>query len=229
MSENLIKYHRNRQMNHQDEGRVITTYYKYNGKHSTYVFFVNDNTNLYVETSFGSIVIPFADVACLTRLACLAKLYIYYIISLQLTPIQSNIYYCNIGHKGVYKEMRNWYILTNICWNSQHLSFGDYCYFKENPLEIALTTCADDDVRDAFLHRLNNECDDPYKICDWLINYETNLIEKELYQNEVIVKDEKNTYALLQIVKNHYNINEDVILKIYHYIVFDENRINELI
>jgi hypothetical protein len=60
----------------------------------------------------------------------------------------------------------------------------------------------------------------------YAIGYETNLIDKELYQNEEIIKDEKNTYSLLQIVKKHFNINEDIILKIYQHIVFDSYDIN---
>ena len=196
------------------EARVITTYYKYNGNHSTFVFFVNDNHNIYVETPFGSIVIP------LTSLTDFTKLHVYYIISSQLTPIQSNIYYCDHGYKGLYKEMRNWYILTNICWKSQYMSFGDYCYFKENPYAIDLTYCDTEDTVKGFMNRFN-ELDDPYKICDWLINYETNLIERELYQNEEIINDEKNRYSLLQIVKDHYNLNEDIMLKIYQYMVFE--------
>lgn len=200
------------------EARVITTYYKYNGNHSTFVFFVNDNHNIYVETQFGSIVIPFDSLTDFT------KLHVYYIISLQLTPIQSNIYYCDHGYKGIYKEMRKWYILTNICWKSQYMSFGDYCYFKENPYAIDLTHCDTEDTVKAFMNRFNMN-DDPYKICDWLINYETNLIERELYQNEEIINDEKNKYSLLQIVKDHYNLNEDIILKIYQYMVFEEHPI----
>ena len=90
MSYKLQRYHRIRSVERTMDGRIITTYYKYNGKNSTYVFFVNDSTNLYVETQFGSIVIPFADCAKFAKFACL---YVYYIISLQLTPIQSNIYY----------------------------------------------------------------------------------------------------------------------------------------
>lgn len=222
MPDNLKKYHWNRVMECEaKEERLLSTYYKYNGKSSTYIFFVNDNTNLYVETPFGSIVIPFEECG---KSAKYASLYLYYVISLQLTPIQSNIYYCSEGYKGQYKESRNWYILSNICWKSQYMSFGDYCYFKENPLDIALTTCATADVCDAFLSKIENEYDYPCKICDWLINYETNLIERELIQNEIIVKDEKNTYALLQIIKNHFKINEDVILKIYQFIVFDSDR-----
>ena len=78
-------------------------------------------------------------------------------------------------------------------------------------------------------HPENYEYECPYILCDWLINYEANLIERELFQIEVIVKDEKNTYALLQIIKNHYKINEDVILKIYEYIVFDSDRYDIMI
>lgn len=221
----MTKYHRNYinicEMSEVREARVITTYYKYNGNHSTFVFFVNDNHNIYVETQFGSIVIPFDR---LNSLDSLRKLHVYYIISLQLTPIQSNIYYCDHGYKGLYKEMRKWYILTNICWKSQYMSFGDYCYFKENPYAIDLTQCDTEDNVKAFMNRFNMN-DDPYKICDWLINYETNLIERELYQNEEIINDEKNKYSLLQIVKDHYNLNEDIILKIYQYMVFEEHPI----
>jgi len=220
MTTSLQEYHRNYiNICEMKENKVISTYYKYKGSHSTYVFFVNDNTNLYVETQFGSVIIPYVDIREY------AKLYVYYIISLQLTPIQSNIYYDDRGHKGVYKEIRNWYILTNICWKSQYMSFGDYCYFKENPYDIALSHCTSKDIVSNFLYQFN-EYEDPYKICDWLIHYETNLIEKELYQNEEIIKDEKNTYSLLKIVKKHFKINEDIILKIYQHIVFDSYDIN---
>lgn len=229
MTDNLTKYRRNYinicEMSEVREARVITTYYKYNGNHSTFVFFVNDNHNIYVETPFGSIVIPFDRLDRLTSLTDFTKLRVYYIISLQLTPIQSNIYYCDRGCNGLYKEWRNWYILTNICWKSQYMSFGDYCYFKENPYAIDLTQCDTEDTVKAFMNRFN-ELDDPYKICDWLINYETSLIERELYQNEEIINDENNRYSLLQIVKDHYNLNEDIMLKIYQYMVFEEdNRI----
>jgi hypothetical protein len=105
------------------------------------------------------------------------------------------------------------------------MSFGDYCYFKENPYDIALTHCTSMDIVSKFLYQFN-EYEDPYKICDWLINYETSLIEKELYQNEEIIKDEKNNYSLLQIVKKYFKINEDIMLKIYQHIVFDSYDIN---
>jgi len=147
---------------------------------------------------------------------------VYYIISLQLTPTNnSKIYYSDIGYKGVYKEKRNWYILSNICWKSSHLSFGDYCYFKENPLNINLSVCDTDVKIGNMLDLLNNNYEDPYKICDWLINHEINFIEKELYQNEQIVNDEKMLYERLQIVKRYFAINEDIVLKIYEYIVYD--------
>lgn len=223
MPTSLKKYHRNYiNICEMKDKREISTYYKYKDKHSTYVFFVNDNNNIYVETPFGSLVIPY------NNLRDYGKLYVYYIISLQLTPIQSHIYYCDHGYKGLYKENRKWYILTNICWKSQYMSFGDYCYFTENPYDIALTYCSPSDAVDNFLYQLNEnvELEDPYKICDWLINYETNLIEKELYQNEEIIKNEKNTYLLLLIIKKHFKINEDIILKIYQHIVFDSNDIN---
>jgi hypothetical protein len=102
------------------------------------------------------------------------------------------------------------------------MSFGDYCYFTDNPYDIALTHSSPCDTVATFIDRLN-EMEDPFKICDWLINYETNLISNELYQNEEIIEDEKNTYSLLQIVKKHFNINEDIILKIYQHIVFEDS------
>lgn len=230
MPYSLKQFHRNYikicEMSEEHRARAITTYYKYNGKQSTFVFFVNDNHNIYVETQFGSIVIPFDSLGSLTGFT---KLYVYYIISLQLTPIQSNIYYCDHGYKGLYKELRKWYILTNICWKSQYMSFGDYCYFKENPYDIDLTHCDTEDTVNAFMYRFNinndNEHGCPYKVCNWLINYETSLIERELYQNEEIINDEKNSYSLLQIVKDHFNINDDIMLKIYQYIVFEEHPI----
>jgi hypothetical protein len=102
------------------------------------------------------------------------------------------------------------------------MSFGDYCYFKENPLNINLSAC-DTDVKIGKLLNLFNNCnyEEPYKICDWLINYEINVIGKELYQNELIINGEKMLYERLQIVKRHFGINEDIVLKIYEYIVYD--------
>jgi hypothetical protein len=104
------------------------------------------------------------------------------------------------------------------------MSFGDYCYFKENPLNIKLSVC-DTDVKIGNMLDLLNNCnyEDPYKICDWLINHELNFIEKELYQNEQIVNGEKMLYERLQIVKRHFAINEDIVLKIYEYIVYDSS------
>jgi len=146
----------------------------------------------------------------------------YYIISQQLTPTNnSKVYYSDIGYKGVYKERRNWYILSNIFWKSLYISFGDYCYFKENPLNINLSVCDTKNNIENFLNLFNDDYEDPYKICDWLINHEINVINRELYQNEHIVNDEKMLYERLQIVKRHFAINEDIVLKIYEYIVYD--------
>lgn len=229
MPSSLLKYHRNNiSSSEANHPRTITAYYSYYGKHphsppynaykpsGSYVLFVADNKNIYIETQQVSIVIPYAD------LKKYPKLYVYYIISLQLTPSNSKVYYSDIGYKGVYKELRNWYILSNICWKSLYMSFGDYCYFKENPLNINLSVCDTDAKIGDMLDLLNNcNYEDPYKICDWLINHEINVINRELYQNEQIVNDEKMLYERLQIVKRHFAINEDIVLKIYEYIVYD--------
>jgi hypothetical protein len=243
MPSSLLKYRRNNIPHSGDSGdndartRVITAFYSFRGssgshRHSanpsgyatayaganssSYVLFVSNNENIYIETQSVSIVIQNAD------LKKYPKLYAYYIISLQLTPNNSKVYYSDIGYKGVYKEKRYWYILSNICWKSSHLSFGDYCYFKENPLNINLSVCDTKNTLDDFLDLFNNcNYEDPYKICDWLINHEINVINRELYQNEQIVNDEKMLYERLQIVKRHFAMNEDIILKIYEYIVYD--------
>jgi hypothetical protein len=249
MPSSLLKYHRNNIPHSDDSGdsdansRNITAFYSYGGSGATsrrhsanasgyataytgayspanssyYVLFVASSKNIYIETQSVSIVIPYTD------LPKYNKLYVYYIISLQLTPTSnSKVYYSDIGYKGVYKEKRYWYILSNICWKSSHLSFGDYCYFKENPLNINLSVCDTYVKIDDFLDLFNNRnYEDPYKICDWLINHEINVINRELYQNEQIVNDEKMLYERLQIVKRHFAINEDIVLKIYDYIVYD--------
>lgn len=248
MPSSLLKYHRNNIPHSSDSDantRNITAFYSFRGsgsssgshRHSanpsgyatayagayspanssSYVLFVSNNENIYIETQSVSIVIQNAD------LKKYPKLYVYYIISLQLTPNNSKIYYSDIGYKGVYKELRNWYILSNICWKSLYMSFGDYCYFKENPLNINLSVCDTDVKIGDMLKLLNNDYEDPYKICDWLINHEINVIEKELYQNEQIVNGEKMLYERLQIIKRHFAINEDIILKIYEYIVYDSS------
>ena len=233
MSSSLIQYHRNK--NHSDnisrDTRTITAFYSYSDKqqHSSspsgsYILFVrdggsgSDEGNIYIETQSVSVVIPYKD------LPKYNKLYVYYIISVILTPDNTNTYYCDKGYKGIYKEMRYWYILTSICWKSLYMSFGDYCYFKENPLSINLSACDRVDKIGNFLDLFNNGYyvyDDPYEICDWVINYETNVVERELYQNELIVNREKMLYELLQIVKRRFAMNEDIVLKIYEYIVFD--------
>lgn len=236
MPSSLLKYHRNNiphSSNSSDANtRNITAFYsfrggsgssgssgshRYSANSSTYMLFVSNHKNIYIETQQVSIVIPYAD------LKKYPKLYVYFIISLQLTPSNSKVYYSDIGYKGVYKEKRNWYILSNICWKSLYMSFGDYCYFKENPLNIKLSVCDTDAKIGNMLDLLNNDYEDPYKICDWLINHEINVINRELYQNEQIVNDEKMLYERLQIVKRHFAINEDIVLKIYEYIVYDSS------
>jgi hypothetical protein len=242
MPSSLVKYRRNNIGNGWANSRTITAFYSYNssggssgsgGSHrhsayasgyasayasvysSSYVLFVADSKNIYIETQSVSVVILNTD------LPKYRKLYMYYIISQQLTPSNTKVYYSDIGYKGVYKEKRNWYILSNICWRSSYMSFGDYCYFKENPLNINLSVCDTKNTLDDFLDLFNGDYEEPYKICDWLINYEINVIGKELYQNELIVNGEKMLYERLQIVKRHFGINEDIILKIYDYIVYD--------
>jgi hypothetical protein len=147
MSSSLLKYYRNN-IPHSGSSdastRVITAFYSFRGgssrRHSanasayttanssSYVFFVSNNENIYIETQSVSIVIPNAD------LPKYRKLYMYYIISQQLTPTNnSKVYYSDIGYKGVYKEKRNWYILSNIFWKSLYISFGDYCYLRRTP------------------------------------------------------------------------------------------------
>ena len=173
MPSSLIQYHRNNinNINIQDNNyrntRELSAYYSYNGTKSTYVLFIHDhnNKNIYIETQSASIIIPFKE------LYKYNKLHVYYIISLQLTAEQSKIYYCKIGYKGVYKEKRNWYILTNICWKTACLSYGDYCYFKESPTTVNINTCSFIDAIDRFCSIFNNIEQNPYKISYWLINY----------------------------------------------------------
>jgi hypothetical protein len=227
MPSSLIQYHRNNinNINIQDNNyrntRELSAYYSYNGTKSTYVLFIHDhnNKNIYIETQSVSIIIPYKE------LYKYNKLHVYYIISLQLTPRNSTIYYCDIGYKGIYKEFRKWYILSNICWKSRYISFGDYCYFMGNPLHIDLSVCDTNYTIEGFLDLFNNNeiTEDPYKICDWLINHEINVIANELYQNKLIVNYEKTQFELLQIVKKHFAINDDIIFKIYEYIVFNVN------
>jgi len=221
MPSSLIQYHRNNINIRENNSRYITAYYSYNAKNSTYVLFIReDNGNIYIETQSESIIIPYKE------LHKYDKLHVYYILSLQLTPYNSNVYYCVLGYKGIYKEFRKWYILTNICWKSLYISFGDYCYFMENPLNIDMSVCDTSYTIESFLDLFNNneETEDPYKICNWLINHEINVIINELYQNELIIDYEKTQFRLLQIVKKHFNINDDIMLKIYQYIVFDDTQ-----
>jgi hypothetical protein len=94
-----------------------------------------------------------------------------------------------------------------------------------NPLHIDLSVCDTNYTIEGFLDLFNNNeiTEDPYKICDWLINHEINVIANELYQNKLIVNYEKTQFELLQIVKKHFAINDDIIFKIYEYIVFNVN------
>jgi hypothetical protein len=192
----------------------VTTFYSYNDIDSTYIFFVNNGINIYIETLYGSLIIPSNDVEKYN------KLHLFYIISLQLTPTKTNIYHCNTGYRGVYKETRHWYIISNIYWRSRYMSFGDYCYFKENPVNMDLSVCDTDETIDKYIYFFNKK-QDPCKILDWIINYEISAISNELYKIEYDIKKAKRTYALLKIIKKHFNITEDIILKIFWHIEED--------
>jgi hypothetical protein len=117
--------------------RVISSFYSFKGTKTTFVFFVSDSINMYVETLQGSIIIPYKDIWRYKNL------HSYYILSLQLTPKNCEVHHCDRGFKGLYKELRHWYIYSSICWKTRYLSFGDYCYFKTNPLQIPLTDSFD--------------------------------------------------------------------------------------
>lgn len=196
----------------------VSTFYSYNGIKSTYIFFVNNYKNIYIETLLGSIIIPYCDIQKYIRLN------LFYIISLQLTPTKTNIYHCNTGYKGVYKESRHWYIISNIYWRSRYMSFGDYCYFKENPSNMDLSICNTDETIGNYIE-LINKTQDPYKILNWVINYEITAISNEIYVIEYSINRAKQTYRLLEIIKNHFNITEDIILKIFQYIEKDNSTI----
>jgi len=196
----------------------VSAFYSYNDIDSTYIFFVNNDKNIYIETLLGSIIIPYSDIKKYI------KLHLFYITSLQLTPNKTNIYHCNTGYRGVYKETRHWYIISNIYWRSRYVSFGDYCYFKENPSNIDLSVC-DTDERIGKYIEIFNKKQDPCKILSWVINYEITAIYNSLYEIEISINRAKKTYELLEIIKNHFNITEDIILKIFQYIQEDNNTI----
>ena len=205
--------------------RKISTFYNYNGKNSTYIFFISDMQNIYIETNYGTIIIPYCDIQKYT------KLYIYYIISLQLTAEQTKIYYCKVGYKGVYKEKRNWYILTNICWKTACLSYGDYCYFKESPTTVNINTCSPIDVINNYIILFNNIEQNPYKISYWLINYEINKISTLIYENELTTHKEKQVNDMLEIITKHFNINYDIKIKILYqyYQLYNNNLLYTII
>jgi hypothetical protein len=190
--------------------RKISTFYNYNGENSTYIFFISDRRNIYIETKYGSIIIPYSDIIKYN------KLYIYYILSLQLTAEQSKIYYCKIGYKGIYKERRYWYILTNICWKTACLSYGDYCYFKESPTTVNINTCSPIDTINNYIILFNNIEQNPYKISYWLINYEIDKISSILYDNEETINRAKQVKDMLEIITKHFNINDDIKIKILY-------------
>jgi hypothetical protein len=192
----------------------VSAFYSYNDIDSTYIFFVNNGKNIYIETLYGSLIIPYNDVKKYN------KLHLFYIISLQLTPTKTNIYHCNTGYRGVYKETRHWYIISNIYWRSRYMSFGDYCYFKENPANMDLSVCDTDETICKYIYIFNKK-QDPYKILDWVIKYEISAISNELYKIEYDIKNAKRTYALLKIIMKHFNITEDIILKIFWHIEED--------
>ena len=190
---------------------IISTFYRYNSSKSFYIFFVNNGKNIYIETLLGYIIIPYNDIQKYI------KLNLFYIISLQLTPDISKVYYCKIGYKGIYKEHRYWYMISNIYWKSSFMSFGDYCYFKENPSNIDISVRDTNDTIKNYI-ALFNQTYDPYKIINWIINYEINTISTELLENELIINNGKRTYALLEIIQKHFNITDDIILKIFLHI-----------
>jgi hypothetical protein len=192
----------------------VSAFYSYNDIDSTYIFFVNNGINIYIETLSGSIIIPYSDIQKYNRLN------IFYIISLQLTPTKTNIYHCNTGYRGVYKQTRHWYIISNIYWRSRYMSFGDYCYFKENPENIDLSVCDTDETIGKYIYFFNKK-QDPYKILNWVINYEIFAISNEIYKIEYDINRAKNIYNLLEIIKKHFNITEDIILKIFWHIEED--------
>jgi len=89
-------------------------------------------------------------------------------------------------------------------------------------LQIALTYYDTDDTIAGFINIFNSSEDDPYYISKWLINYETSLISNDIYFNELKIENAKNTYGLLQIVKEHFNLNEDIVLKIFTFMDKDK-------
>jgi hypothetical protein len=97
------------------------------------------------------------------------------------------------------------------------MSFGDYCYFKENPFNIDISVCNTSETIKNYI-ALFNQTYDPYKIINWIINYEINTISKEILENELIINSGKRTYTLLGIIQRHFNITEDIILKIFLHI-----------
>jgi hypothetical protein len=97
------------------------------------------------------------------------------------------------------------------------MSFGDYSYFKENPLNIDISICDTNETIKNYI-ALFNQTYDPYKIINWIINYEINTISKEILENELIINSGKRTYTLLGIIQRHFNITEDIILKIFLHI-----------
>ena len=97
------------------------------------------------------------------------------------------------------------------------MSFGDYCYFKENPSNIDIGVC-DTSERIKEYITIFNQTYDPYKIINWIINYEINTISTEILENELIINSGKRTYALLGIIQKHFNITEDIILKLFLHI-----------
>ena len=193
------------------KSNIISTFYSYNDNKSFYIFFINNGINIYIETLYGTIIIPYNDIQKYNNL------YLFYIISLQLTPEHSKVYYCNIGYKGIYKDRRYWYMISNICWKSLYMSFGDYCYFKENPSNIDISLCDTSKIINNYIV-IFNQIYNPYKIINWIINYEINTISTEILENELIINSGKRTYALLKIIQNHFNINNDIILKLFLHI-----------
>jgi phage-related tail protein len=72
---------------------IVSAFYSYNDIDSTYIFFVNNDKNIYIETLSGSIIIPYSDIKKYNRLN------LFYIISLQLHQPKRKMrqdYYKNI-------------------------------------------------------------------------------------------------------------------------------------
>lgn len=96
------------------------------------------------------------------------------------------------------------------------MSYGDYCYFKESPTTVNINTCSSIDVINNYIILFNNIEQNPYKISYWLINYEINKISTLIYENELTINKEKQVMNMLEIITKHFNINDDIKIKILY-------------